>query len=179
MPAYVSTLIFLMAIGTVVLDAAIVIGVLMLFGRSSRAWLRNALGGNALVFIIVLTVASVAGTLLIEFAGGLVPCDLCWWERIFMYPIAFISVIAFLKNAKFSDISEYVLTFSSIGALIALYHQLLQILPSGALIPCDPTNDCAIRTIFYFDFVTIPWMAFTVFAAIFFIALFGCKYRKN
>ena len=47
-----------------------------------------------------------------------------------------------------------------------------------ALIPCDASSDCAIRSVFYFHFVTIPWMALTVFVAIFLIALLGRLYKK-
>ena len=113
-----------------------------------------------------------------QFAGGLSPCMFCWWQRIFMYPIPVITLIALVKGQKISDVADYIIALSFIGALFALYQHLLQILPAGALIPCDATDDCAIRSIFYFNFVTIPWMALTVFVAIFLIALFARKQRS-
>jgi len=178
MPAYVSTLIYLMAVGTVVLNAGIVLCVLALTNRSMRAQLTAFMRGNAMWLIILLSVLSIAGTLLMQYAGALEPCVLCWWQRVFMYPIGIIAIIAFFKNVKFSDIADYVLVMSFLGALVALYQHLLQILPAGALIPCSATDDCAIRTIFYFNFVTIPWMALTVFVAIFLIALCARVYKR-
>jgi disulfide bond formation protein DsbB len=175
MPAYVSTLIYLMAVGTVIIDIALVIKVLALFHAPSRARMIAMVEKYGLLAILILSVLAVAGTLLMQFAGGLAPCIFCWWQRIFMYPIAVISLIAFLKNVTLSDIADYVLALSFIGALFALYQHLLQILPAGALIPCDPTNDCAVRSVFDFGFVTIPWMAFSVFVALFLIALLGRK----
>lgn len=177
MPAFVSTLIFFMAIGTVVLDVSIVVKIAMLLFPQSRAHLLRRERAYGLLAIFFLATLAVAGTLLMQFAGGLNPCDLCWWQRIFMYPIPFVSLIALVKGKNLSDIADYILALSFIGALFALYQHLLQVLPQGALIPCDPTNDCAIRTIFYFNFVTIPWMSLTVFAAIFLIALLGRKER--
>lgn len=175
MPALVSTLVYLMAVGTVVLDAAIVVALVMLLNRAWRAKLTACMSGSAMAIVIVLSVLAVAGTLLMQYAGNLSPCIFCWWQRIFMYPIAVIGVVAFIKNAQFSDIADYILALSFIGALFALYQHLLQVLPSGALIPCDATDDCAIRTVFYFNFVTIPWMAVTVFVAIFLVALLARK----
>lgn len=171
MPAYVSTLIFLMAVATVIIDAALVIKLLALFHMPSRAKILRSGQSVGLMAIVILSVLAVAGTLLMQFAGGLNPCDLCWWQRVFMYPIALISLIALVKGVKISDVADYLIGLSFIGALFALYQHLLQVLPAGALIPCDATNDCAIRTIFYFNFVTIPWMSLTIFAAIFLIAL--------
>lgn len=173
MPAFVSTLIFWMAVGTVLLDIVIVCLLLALFKTSSRVKLQSALRSNGLLLIFVLSTLAVAGTLLMQYAGGLSPCILCWYQRIFMYPIPLISLIALVKGTKLSDIADYILALSFIGALFALYQHLLQVLPAGALIPCDASNDCAIRTVFYFDFVTLPWMALTVFVVIFLAALFA------
>ena len=38
-----------------------------------------------------------------------------------------------------------------------------------------PTNDCSIRLVFEFGFVTIPWMALTVFAALALITFLARK----
>jgi disulfide bond formation protein DsbB len=166
-----SLLITLVAAGTVLLDAVVVIGVFALVKRAWREKMFALMRDYALVSFIVLSVLSVAGTLLLQYADNLAPCVLCWWQRVFMYPIAFISLIAFAKNTSRSDIADYVLALSIPGALVALYQHLLQVLPTGALIPCDPTNDCAVRSVFEFGFVTLPWMGFTVFIALICIAL--------
>jgi disulfide bond formation protein DsbB len=177
MPAYVSTLIYLMAVGTVILDVALVVKVLALFHQPSREKILSTGRQYGVLAIFILSALAVAGTLLMQFAGNLAPCVFCWWQRIFMYPIAIISFIAFVKNVKLSDIADYVLALSAIGALFALYQHLLQVLPAGALIPCDPTNDCAVRSVFDFGFVTIPWMALSVFVALGLIAFLGRKER--
>lgn len=166
MPPYVSDLIFAMALGTILVDAAIVLCLLALLFKRGRRAVVPFVRSSALLIVVVLSVVSVAGTLVMQYAGALAPCLLCWWQRVFMYPIALIALIAFFKNERFAKIADYVLALSVIGALVALYQHLLQVLPQGALIPCDATNDCAVRSVFEFNFVTIPWMAFTVFAAI-------------
>ena len=92
-----------------------------------------------------------------------------------MYPIALISGVAFVKNVSFSDIADYILVLAIPGALVALYQHLLQILPTGSLIPCGASGECAVRTVFELGYITIPWMAVSVFVALVFIALVARK----
>jgi disulfide bond formation protein DsbB len=177
MSSFASSLIYLMALGTVVLDVALVIKVLALFHAPSRARIIGTGRRYGLLAIFILSTLAVAGTLIMQYAGGLQPCLFCWWQRIFMYPVPLISLIAILKGKDISDVADYILTLSVFGFAVALYQHLLQILPSGSLIPCDAANECAVRSVFEFNFVTIPWMAMTVFAALFLIALLARKPR--
>ena len=164
-----------MALGTVLLDIALVVKVLALFHRPSRAQVARLGREYGLLAIFILSTLSVIATLWMQYGDNLNPCLFCWYQRIFMYPIPVISFIALLKGKRLSDIADYVLALSIIGAAIALYQHLLQVLPSGALIPCDAAGDCAVRSVFEFGFVTIPWMALTVFAALALIAFLGRK----
>ena len=175
MSPYVSTLIYLMALGTLVLDVGLVIKVLGLFYAPTRVRILQGERRWGLLSIFILSTLAVAGTLIMQYAGNLQPCLLCWWQRVFMYPIPLISLIAIIKDQKISDIADYILTLSVFGFVVALYQHLLQILPAGALIPCDASDDCAIRSVFEFHFITIPWMAVTVFATLFLVALLARK----
>jgi len=163
----------LLALGTVILDVALIIKVLALFHAPSRGKMFRIGRHYGLLALFILSTLSVLGTLWLQYADNLNPCLLCWYQRVFMYPIPVISFIAILKGKHLSDVADYLLTLSIIGGAIALYQHLLQILPSGSLIPCDASGDCAVRTVFEFGFVTLPWMAFTIFAALALIAYLG------
>lgn len=165
------TLITLMALGTTALNALLVLGIVALFVRSWRAKMLTLVRGNARLIVFVLSFCSVAGTLVMQYVGLLNPCMLCWWQRVFMYPILIISLIAIIKNTDFSEIADYILPLSVLGGAVALYQHLLQVLPSGLLIPCDAAGDCSVRSVFEFGFVTIPWMALSVFAFFVFVTL--------
>jgi disulfide bond formation protein DsbB len=170
-----SNVILLTAIGIVIIAIALIITVVALFNRASRVQLIRFSREYGLLAIFIISTLSVVTTLFLQYADNLTPCLLCWYQRVFMYPIPFISFIALIKGKRLADIADYVLTFSVFGAAIALYQHLLQILPSGSLMPCDPTNDCAIRTIFEFGFVSLPFMALVIFLAIVLIVLLGRK----
>jgi disulfide bond formation protein DsbB len=175
MSALASTLIYLMALGIVIIDVAIVIKVLALFHKPSRAKIKSGGEKYGLLAIFLLSAGAVVGTLIVQYIANLQPCVLCWWQRVFMYPIPIIALIAIIKDRKLSDIADYILALSVFGFAVALYQHLLQILPQGSLIPCDASDECAIRSVFEFHFVTLPWMAVTVFAALFLIALIARK----
>lgn len=163
----------LMAAGAVAFNALLVAGILALFAKSSRELVLDLARRYGLLAIFVISVFAVLGSLWMQYFGNLQPCVLCWWQRICMYPIPLITLITFVKNKDFSGIADYVLAFSVIGACIALYQHLLQMLPAGSLIPCDASNDCAIRSVFEFGYVTLPWIALSTFALFIFIALVG------
>ncbi len=171
-----SMFITLLALGTALLNASLVLAVILIFSAKWREYVLRIIRGNALFIVFMLAVASIVGTLAIEYVGLLLPCELCWWQRIFMYPIALVSGVAFIKNVSFADIVDYVLVLAIPGALVALYQHLLQILPTGSLIPCGASGECAVRSVFEFGYITIPWMAVSVFAVLIFIALVA---RKN
>ncbi|MEK7092959.1 MAG: disulfide bond formation protein B [Patescibacteria group bacterium] len=169
----------LMGLGTVAMNAAVV---LVLAGLLSPAWRVSTLAfirRYALLVTFVFATGCLVGSLFIQYVVFLPPCDLCWWQRIFMYPIAFISGVALLKNVRFSDIADYVLVLSIPGALVALYQHLLQMLPAGALIPCDATGACAVRSIFEFGYITMPWMALSTFALFILIAFIARPVRET
>src|SRR5262249_6623636 len=156
-------------------DIALVLKLLALFHAPSRAQIRSKGEQYGLIAIFLFGVGAMVVTLWMQYFDNLAPCLLCWYQRICMYPIPLIAAIAVVKGQKLSDVADYILGLSAIGFLIALYQHLLQVLPSGSLIPCDASNDCAVRSVFEFGFVTIPWMALTVFAVLFVIALVGRK----
>lgn len=165
------SLTLLIAIGIALLDAAMVLCVLALFVKQFRAPVVENIRRYGLLLIFLLSLCSVLGSLYIQYGMNLPPCILCWWQRIFMYPIVLISGIAFFKDVKVSEIADYIIGLSILGALVSLYQHLLQMMPANPLlIPCDATGDCAVRSVFELGFVTLPWMAFTVFAALILVA---------
>ncbi len=105
------------------------------------------------------------------------PCVLCWWQRVFMFPLAFILGIAVFRKDK--NIVPYGLALAIPGALIGLYNSYLQY-GGSPLIPCGvpglATISCAQRFVFEFGYVTLPLMSLTGFALL--IALLW-SYRKT
>ncbi len=95
---------------------------------------------------------------------GVLPCGLCWFQRIFIYGMVVLFGVAWYK--KDTSVVTYVLPFSYIGLVIALYHQYLQ-MGYSPLIPCPAIAsmvNCDKPTFMEYGFITFPMMSVVLFA---------------
>lgn len=129
--------------------------------KSSGSFIVNY--GLYLAWVVALT--ATLGSLYFSEIREFVPCELCWIQRIFMYPLTIILGIAAFTNEI--SIRKYVLPLSLIGNGVSLYHYLVQKVPGFADIkPCVQGVPCNIQYINWFGFVTIPFLALTAFTLI-------------
>ena len=114
--------------------------------------------------IFILASAGIIGSLVYSEFIGFEPCVLCWWQRVFLYPIAVILFVALIKKERV--VTDYVLSLAIPGGLVALYHSILQVTGSSSIFCNGAVSDCSIVYFKYFGFVTLPFMAFSLFALI-------------
>jgi disulfide bond formation protein DsbB len=94
-----------------------------------------------------------------------IPCTLCWYQRIFMYPLAIMLGIAFYQNDR--GIVKYALPLSIIGMIISGYHTALQKIPYLQQFEmCTSGVPCSKDYINWLGFITIPILALTAFTII-------------
>lgn len=117
-----------------------------------------------------------AGSLYASEMAGLLPCTLCWYQRILMYPLVIIIAVGIWRKDKI--LPFYVLPLSVAGAIVALYHYLLQrgVLPS--LVPCTLGVPCATKYGEWLGFVTLPFLSFLAFSLITVCMVLVWKLRK-
>ena len=115
---------------------------------------------------LALGVALVAmlGSLYYSEIAGFVPCTLCWYQRILMYPLTLISIVGIIKQDEY--LPNYILPFSVIGIGLSAYHYLIQLGVFTHPAVCAIGIPCNARYVNYFGFVTIPFMALTAFILI-------------
>ena len=106
------------------------------------------------------------GSLYFSEIKQLPPCQLCWYQRIFMYPIAILLGVAIMRRDK--NVAYYVLPLSVFGALIAAYHYLLRMTSIFDTIPvsCGAFGSCSEIQAVYLGFVTIPFLSLSAFVVI-------------
>lgn len=104
---------------------------------------------------------------------GILPCSLCWLQRVFLYPQVVLFGVALWKKDK--GIAIYSIALSVIGGIIALYQHYLQ-MGGGSLLPCpataDQALDCGVRFLYAFNYITFPLEAVTVFGFLIVLMLF-------
>ena len=115
-----------------------------------------------LAWLIALT--STLGSLYYSEVANFVPCKLCWYQRIAMYPLVLILGIAVVRR----DISvrRYVVPVAVVGAAVAVFHYALQRAPNLTSGACDPTAPCTSTWVWQFHFISIPFMALSGFVLI-------------
>lgn len=140
---------------------------------SEKVW--GSLEKNILVKIFVMSFGASALTLYYSDYLGVIPCALCWFERVFMYGITFISGTALFarNNLEMRGIFRYIFVFSVAGAAVSLYHHILQMAATvGTNLPCPASGgECGKRVIFEFGHITFPWMALVMFVTFILVLL--------
>lgn len=116
---------------------------------------------SGLVFLV--SFGSVVGSLYMSEILALPPCNLCWWQRIFIYPIAVISAVALIRRNT-TNLFTNVSVLSVLGLLTALVNIYVQTYPdSGGLFICDPKNPCSEIDVIALNFLTLPMMSAVAF----------------
>jgi disulfide bond formation protein DsbB len=122
--------------------------------------------GWELVFAAwLVAAASTAGALFLSEIVGVAPCVLCWYQRVFMFPLAIVLAVGlFPFDAR---VLRYAAPLAIGGWLVALYHVLLVagIVPES-LAPCAQGVPCKQENAVWFGFVTIPLMSLVSFSVI-------------
>lgn len=132
---------------------------------------RPYLQSNYLSFSFLIAFVSLVGSQFFEHVLAFPPCDLCWYQRIFMYPQAFILGIAMLK--KDNSVRVYCLVLSVVGFAVALYHYLLQLFP--AVLPCTSSAvACSVKQ-WEVGIISIPFLSGMAFLMIIVLMLLGKK----
>lgn len=136
------------------------------------------LSKNIIYFSWIISLFATLGSLFFSNILNFPPCVLCWYQRIFMYPLAFILAAGILR--KDTKIYLYILPLSIAGLLISFYHNLLyyKIMPDS-LAPCTSGISCTTKFIEWLGFITIPFLSFTAFLLITILMLIYRKINKN
>jgi disulfide bond formation protein DsbB len=93
-----------------------------------------------------------------------VPCVLCWYQRILMYPLTLLLTVGILRRDR--GLHLYVLPLSLLGAIVALYHYLLVKTDFLPLPPCTASIPCTIVYMNVLGFINVPFLALTAFLLI-------------
>ena len=132
---------------------------------AARDWLREALGEVGIWLAAAVATASTVGSLIYSEHFDLIPCRFCWYQRIFMYPLAVILIIAAFRRDT-AGARRYGLPLAGIGILISGYHYLIQQFPNLESGACSVDVPCSAPYVWRYGFLSIPWMALAGFALI-------------
>jgi disulfide bond formation protein DsbB len=131
--------------------------------RAPLASIRSAIWGYELWLAFVVAAVATGGSLFFSEIAHFVPCELCWFQRICMYPLAITTLLAALANDH--RVARYLLPLPVVGAGVSAYHLLVEngvVTQTQACLISAP-GGCATKWIDEFGYVTIPTLALTGF----------------
>ena len=149
-----------------------------IFHSETSTRLHNFVHRYILELVFWSSLSAVIGSLIYSNIVNYPPCDLCWIQRIFIYPQTILSFIAMRRKDK--GIIDYLFPLSAIGLVVAGFHSLVQwgLVSTSSIGGCvSEGGACAKVFVLEYSYITIPFMSFSVFAYIIFLKLI--YYRKN
>ena len=145
-PLYAATLTHYLAVATIIGAIVLVLCAFAIVYMSYKDRMHTYaqhLGNYIFPIGFFVTLGGVFLTLFYEYVLKYAPCDLCWYQRIFLYPQVFMFAYAWCKKDR--AVLPYILMLSLTGLAVALYHHMLQI-GFDLLKPCSSAPfavDCA------------------------------------
>lgn len=120
--------------------------------------------------------AATAGSLFFSSVLELTPCVLCWYQRIFLFPLVVILARGLFPLDR--GAVRYALPLAALGWLVAVYHNLVYagVIPE-TLQPCTRGVSCSERNSELFGWVSIPLLSLLAFTAILGLLVAGRRRR--
>lgn len=153
---------FFTSLLTLVAASVAIIGVGLLSSARGRSLLAG-LRADARRLAFSVAAVSTVGSIWFSEVAGFIPCELCWYQRILMYPLVVVLGVAGWKG---DDLLRWrVLPFSLLGIGVSGYHVQLQWFPTQSS-SCDLAVPCTQQWVDQFGFVSLPMMALCAFLSI-------------
>jgi disulfide bond formation protein DsbB len=172
-----------LAAGAIVVQAllAVLVVIAIVAIRSVRARrllaeVRDSLLGSELWVAWGFAFIATAGSLFFSEVSDFIPCRLCWFQRIGMYPLAALLLIAAIRRDA-RGAALYGLPLAVFGSIVAIYHIYLEYNPEAETAACKVGASCTIKWIEKIGYITIPVLALTAFGAI--IALLAMALSRS
>jgi disulfide bond formation protein DsbB len=159
-------------VGQVLAALLLLVGLGALLGiRGPLRALRRGVEGYELWFAFLVAAIATGGSLFFSEIAGFVPCELCWYQRICMYPLSIVTLLAALADER--RVARYLLPLPLVGAGVSVYHLLIEngVVKQSQICLLSAPGGCATKWIEEFGYVTIPVLALTGFALAFALLL--------
>ncbi|MFL5943679.1 MAG: disulfide bond formation protein B [Gaiellaceae bacterium] len=151
-------------IGQVLIGIMLLVGLLALVGvRGPLNGIRRLLWGYELWAAFVVAAIATGGSLFFSQIANFPPCELCWFQRICMYPLSILTLLMAL--ASDNRAARYLFPLPIVGACVSIYHLLIEnaVIKEPNACQVSARGGCAVKWVNEFGYMTIPTLALTGF----------------
>lgn len=143
-----------MAIAAVVLGA-----VAAAVHEPSRRAIRSIVDEHGRTSGWLVAVIATSGSLWFSEVAGFPPCELCWYQRIAVYPLVVVLGIRALRPSGSRDLRFAGLALVTAGLAVNAWHVAIETFPSLDSGACNATVPCTVRWVEGLGAFTIPRLA--------------------
>ncbi len=138
----------------------------ILFFGNKKHPILNFLDKHFLIIGFIVSLFAMVFSLVYSEVINFAPCYLCWWQRIFTYPLVLMFAIALWDKDK--KVLRYSLPLLVVGFLFSIYQNLGYYFGEKGNTPCDSSGvSCYQQLVSEFhNYISIPMLALTVFFAL-------------
>ena len=164
------------AIGLTIL--ALVALFLLFIGPRKNAYLAFV-DKHYLTLGFIISLSAALFSLVYSEVIGFTPCYLCWYQRIFLFPLAFIFGVAIWHKDR--HVVKYVLPLLSVGSIFAIYQNFMYYFTDTGNIPCDASGiSCYQQLISEFGgLISFPMLSLMTYVSLITVVLVAHFYKKE
>ena len=154
-----------------------VVLVILLVSLITKNSLAYWIGKHAIWLAGLAVLVAVGGSLFYSEIMGFEPCVLCWWQRVFLYPLVIIFGISIWK--KINTAFLYAIPLLIMSTLVSAYQSYAN-LGGASILPCTAAGGaCSKVYVMAFGYITIPVMSLTISLFIIMLVWADYVYRRN
>ena len=111
----------------------------------------------------MIALVATAGSIFFSEIEHFVPCKLCWFQRIAMYPLLLLALPALARDSR---AGRYFLPLPVVGLAVSLWHILVErgVIEETQSCEISAPGGCSVKWIEELGYITIPTLAATAFA---------------
>ncbi|MFM8303937.1 MAG: disulfide bond formation protein B [Actinomycetota bacterium] len=149
-----------------VATAVVLAGATLVSGSARRlaGSVVDVVGPSAGLLAWFVAATATLGSLYYSEIADFVPCRLCWFQRICMYPLAVVLLVGVVLRDR--RMRWYAVPFVAAGVPLSLYHFLMERGVFTESRACSATVPCAVPWFTELGFVTLAYMALSGFLLI-------------
>ncbi|MBI2631009.1 disulfide bond formation protein B [Candidatus Nomurabacteria bacterium] len=171
-----------LGVGTIALQFFSVLALLVLFFRpkgNNKNFYLDFINKHFLVLGFLITLFSSVFPLVYSEIINFLPCYLCWWQRVFMFPLFLMFGVALWDKDR--KVIRYALPLLCAGFLVSAYQNFFYYFGETSNLPCDASGvSCYQRLVSEFGgYISIPMMALTAFFGLLTLLAVAHFYKKE
>ena len=168
--------------GAIILQVLSVVALFLLFfipKEKNKNFYLDFIDKHFLVLSFLISLFASVFPLVYSEVANFLPCYLCWWQRIFMFPLVLMFGVALWDKDR--RVVRYAMPLLCVGFLLSAYQNFFYYFGSNSNLPCDPSGvSCYQHLVSVFGgYISIPMLALTAFLSLLTLLSVAHFYKKD